>query len=70
MAFLLHFLLLVSVCFASNLPIIDLGYERHQAFSFNVRSTLNLQSFYKADNMNRALWASTTLAISAMLRRR
>ncbi|KAJ5206443.1 Carboxylesterase type B [Penicillium cf. griseofulvum] len=28
-------LTLVSVCLASKLPVVDLGYERHQAISFN-----------------------------------
>lgn len=32
----LPILTLASVCFASNLPIVDLGYELHQALSFNV----------------------------------
>lgn len=35
MAFAL-LLTLVSVCYAAKLPIVDLGYERHQAISFNV----------------------------------
>ncbi|KAJ5606617.1 hypothetical protein N7510_009398 [Penicillium lagena] len=43
MVFSLHFLLLVSVCVASKLPIVDLGYELHQAFSFN--SSLGLYNF-------------------------
>jgi hypothetical protein len=30
-------LALASACLASTLPVVDLGYERHQALSYNVR---------------------------------
>lgn len=29
-------LTLASACLASTLPVVDLGYERHQALSYNV----------------------------------
>jgi hypothetical protein len=33
----LPLLSLVSACLAASLPVVDLGYERHKAISFNVR---------------------------------
>lgn len=32
----LLWLTLASACLASTLPVVDLGYERHQALSYNV----------------------------------
>ena len=36
MVFALLLLTLVSACYATNLPIVDLGYELHRASSFDV----------------------------------
>ncbi|KAJ5884674.1 hypothetical protein N7495_009184 [Penicillium taxi] len=41
----LSLLALASACSASSLPIVDLGYERHQAISFNNKSTIGLYNF-------------------------
>ncbi|KAJ6126554.1 hypothetical protein N7523_002166 [Penicillium sp. IBT 18751x] len=42
-------LALVSVCYAAQLPIVDLGYERHQAISFN-----NTHGLYNFSNIRYA----------------
>lgn len=58
-------LTLASACLASKLPVVDLGYELHQAISFNVSGAL-FGLIFLTDVQNRAPMVSIISAISAM----
>ncbi|CAG8412144.1 unnamed protein product [Penicillium salamii] len=52
----LLWLTLASACLASTLPVVDLGYERHQALSYNVcySSVTSSSGLYSFDNIRYA----------------
>lgn len=59
-------LAIAPACFASKLPVVDLGYELHQALSFSVSPGSNYRSEKARLILNRSLMALTTSATSAM----